>query len=193
MREPLRRRLLTKGAGFRQKDCRLSNIQFPKRTNLAIINSGEQKELPMAEMDREIGVKPRRKRSTRRETALRDVRSLAIGVSLEEVAANEGLSPRRARERVSAMFASRKMDPPAEFVQLQIRRLSEAMIVAYGAMSSGNLKAVDRVVKITREFDRYHGFALSLAALPPALASPAVQPALAPPRIEESINRVASD
>lgn len=168
-------------------------------TNRAIVNSGEQKELPMAEMDREIGVKPRRKRSTRRETALRDVRimrSLAIGVSLEEVAANEGLSPRRARERVSAMLAGRKIDPPAEFVQLQIRRLSEAMIVAYAAMSSGNLKAVDRVVKITREFDRYHGFALSLAALaaaPPALASPAVQPALAPPRIEESINRVASD
>jgi hypothetical protein len=71
-----------------------------------------------------------------------------------------------------------------------------AMIVAYAAMSNGNLKAVDRVVTITREFDRYHGFALSLAALaaaPPALASPAAQPALAPPKIEESLNRVASD
>ena len=155
--------------------------------------------MPMAEMDREIGVKPRRMRSTKRETALRDagiMRSLAIGLSVEEVAANEGLSLRRARERVSEMFAGRKIDPPAEFVQLQIRRLSEAMIVAYAAMSIGNLKAVDRVVKITREFDRYHGFALSLAALaaaPPALASPPVQPALAPPKIEESINRVASD
>ena len=30
--------------------------------------------------------------------------------------------------------------------------------MAYGAMSGGNLKAVDRVVKIVRELDRYHGF-----------------------------------
>jgi hypothetical protein len=43
---PLRRRLLTNGAGFQQKDCRLSNIQFPKMTNRATINSGDQKELP---------------------------------------------------------------------------------------------------------------------------------------------------
>ena len=37
-------------------------------------------------------------------------------------------------------------------------RLSEALIVAYSAMSGGNLRAVDRVVKIVRELDRYHGF-----------------------------------
>ena len=37
-------------------------------------------------------------------------------------------------------------------------RLNEAMIVAYGAMAGGNLKAVDRVVRIVSEMDRYHGF-----------------------------------
>ena len=49
---------------------------------------------------------------------------------------------------------------------MQIRRLSEAMLVAYSAMSGGNLKAVDRVVKIVRELDRYHGFALAQPLAP---------------------------
>jgi hypothetical protein len=57
---------------------------------------------------------------------------------------------------------------------MQIERLNEAMLVAYGAMSGGNLQAVDRVVKITREFDRYHGFARSLAA-PAARPRPAAK------------------
>ena len=40
-------------------------------------------------------------------------------------------------------------------------RLSEALLVAYSAMSGANLRAVDRVVKIVRELDRYHGFSAS--------------------------------
>jgi hypothetical protein len=112
---------------------------------------------------------------------LRLIRALAPGQSIEEVAAREDISLRRARERVSAIL-SRRADPPAEFAQLQIRRRSEAMLVAHGAMSNGNLKAVDQVVKITREFDRYFGLALSLSAaapeavapLPPALPTPAL-------------------
>ena len=48
--------------------------------------------------------------------------------------------------------------PPAEFVALQVSRLNEALLVAYSAMSGTNLKAVDQVVKIVRELDRYHGF-----------------------------------
>jgi len=46
---------------------------------------------------------------------------------------------------------------------VQIARLNEAMLIAYGAMKDGNLAAVDRVLKITREYDRYHGLALTLA------------------------------
>ena len=45
---------------------------------------------------------------------------------------------------------------PAGYVALQIRRLSEALIVAYSAMGGANLKALDRVVKIVRELDRYY-------------------------------------
>jgi len=146
----------------------------------------------MVVTERNKEAKPRRKRSTQREMALRDqrlIRALAAGQTIEELAAREDIPLRRVRERVSAIL-SRSPDPPAEFAQLQIRRLNEAMIVAYAAMSNGNLKAVDRVVKITREYDRYAGLAHSLAApAAPALPAPPLSlapPALAPPQDDEA-------
>ena len=56
-------------------------------------------------------------------------------------------------------FLARRMPaPPEEFVAIQVGRLNEAMLVAFSAMEgTSNLKAVDRVVKIVRELDRYHG------------------------------------
>jgi hypothetical protein len=56
------------------------------------------------------------------------------------------------------MLASREIDPPAGFVQLQIARLSEAMIVARTMMMEGDLQAMDRLIRLTGELDRYHGF-----------------------------------
>ena len=47
--------------------------------------------------------------------------------------------------------------PPEEFVAIQVSRLNEAMLIAFSAMSPANLTAVDQVVKIVREFDRYGG------------------------------------
>jgi len=48
---------------------------------------------------------------------------------------------------------------PTEYAALQVSRLNEALIVAYAAMGNGNLQAVQTVVKIVRELDRYHGYA----------------------------------
>jgi hypothetical protein len=93
----------------------------------------------------------KRRRATKRELAKRDLRfieKLAAGVTIEEIAVAEGISPQRARERKAVILARRGIDPPHEFIQLQIRRLSEAMLVAYSAMGNGNLHAVDQVVKI---------------------------------------------
>src|SRR5271166_5353527 len=62
------------------------------------------------------------------------------------------------RALVREILARRMPEPPAEFVALQVNRLNEALLVAHGAMWGANLGAVDRVVKIVRELDRYHGF-----------------------------------
>jgi len=91
--------------------------------------------------------RPKRPRATKRELAQRDLRlieNLAAGVTIEEIAASEGISCKWARERKAALLAERTIDRPHEFIQLQIRRLNEAMLVAYGSMTTGNVKAVDQ-------------------------------------------------
>ena len=65
-------------------------------------------------------------------------------------------------------LARRTPHPPEEFVAIQVGRLNEALLVAYSAMTGANLKAVDRVVKIVRELDRYHGFVTAERRLPEA-------------------------
>jgi hypothetical protein len=62
---------------------------------------------------------------------------------------------RRMRQIIAGMLASRETDPSPGFVQLQIARLSEAMIVARTMMMHGNLQAMDRWIKLTSELDRY--------------------------------------
>ena len=107
------------------------------------------------------------------------VEKLAAGATIEEIAADEGISPQWARERKAAVLAERAIDPPHEFIQLQVRRLSEAMLFAYSAMSIGNLKAIDQVIKVARELDRYHGFGPQAHAPRFAPPSPAAPPPLA--------------
>jgi hypothetical protein len=64
----------------------------------------------------------------------------------------------RVRQTIAETLASREIDPPAGFVQFQIARLSEAMILARTMMMQDNLQAMDRWIKLTSELDRYHGF-----------------------------------
>ncbi len=129
----------------------------------------------------------RQRLEARQAKAERNVRLfnlLKSGVPIAEIALLEGLSARRARELVQEMLERREVDPPAGFAQLQIGRLSDAMMVAYAAMMDGNLHALDRVLRIVGELDRYQGFAgapaepaadatRALAAPAPALALPA--------------------
>jgi hypothetical protein len=161
--------------------------------------SEELKDAAMANDDdiETTRIKPersKRRRATKRELAMRDLKfieKLAAGATIEEIAASEGISVKWARERKAAVLASRVIDTPHEFIKLQIHRLSEAMLVSYAAMSLGDLKAVDKVIKVARELDRYHGFvphpnaprfATSVpAAPPPPLALPeplAAKPAM---------------
>ncbi len=72
------------------------------------------------------------------------------------------------RAVIREILARRMPHPPEQFVAIQLSRLNEALLVAYSAMSMTNLGAVDRVVKIVRELDRYHGFAAAERRLPEA-------------------------
>jgi hypothetical protein len=114
-------------------------------------------------------------RRKRIERERRIISLLNVGVSIGEIAAQERLSLKRMRNLVREILAQRMPRPPAEFVALQISRLNEALLVSYSAMGGANLKAVDRVVRIARELDHYHGLS------PRDVPADAEEPKLAPP------------
>jgi hypothetical protein len=122
---------------------------------------------PEARRDRSAGAR----REARLKRASREKRIIALlnsGMSVAELAAGERVTLRRMQILVRDILARRAPHPPAEYLALQVNRLNEAMIVSYAAMACGNLKAVDRVVRIVSEMDRYHGFAASQISPPAA-------------------------
>ena len=101
-------------------------------------------------------------RARKAERERRIVGLLNRGRSMAEMAESEGVSLNRMRKVVRAIIEKRTPQPPAEYLALQVGRLNEAMLLSFNAMhdddSGANFKAIDSVVKIVREMDRYHGF-----------------------------------
>ncbi len=125
---------------------------------------------------------PARRSAARRATAERKLRileRLTMGASVANIARVEKITIHRVRQIIAEMLEKREVDPPAGFVQLQIARLSEAMVVAHTMMMEGDLKAMDRVIKLTSELDRYHGFVSAPVAPAPEAGPPQIA---APPR-----------
>ena len=121
---------------------------------------------------------PPRHTAMRRATAERKLRILArltAGVSVAEIAGAEDLTIRRAPQLIAETLARREVDPAAGFVQLQIARLTDAMRIAHTKMMKGDLRALDRVVELVGELDRYHGFGRAEIAAPRARTAPAKQ------------------
>jgi hypothetical protein len=127
------------------------------------------------------------RRATRLEKVRREERIVALlnrGASVPEIAASEGLTLKRMRNVVREILSERMPQPPAEFLALQVSRLNEALLVSFTAMHTAaegtNFEAVDRVVRIIRELDRYHGFAAvsrpreerEASRLPPSVECP---------------------
>jgi hypothetical protein len=104
-------------------------------------------EAPTREPARRVA--PRRATGDRR---LRILERLATGLTVAHTVREEGLTVTRTRQILAAMLERREIDPPAGFVQLQIARLSEAMIVAR-TMTRRAMCAMDRLIKLTGELD----------------------------------------
>ena len=107
------------------------------------------------------------------------------GISTAEIAAAEGVTLRRMQILVKTILARHAPSAPADYLALQISRLNQVMFVACGEMRKGDLKVVDRVIRVVGETDRYHGFfpnADDKRVRPDRLASPTQAPlALAVP------------
>jgi hypothetical protein len=120
--------------------------------------------LSSAPARRDRSVQARRKaREAKADRKRRIMGLLNRGVSITEIASLSGVSIQHMRNLVRKILAERMPQPPAEYLALQVSRLNEALLVSYSAMHNSatgtNLEAVDRVVRIVRELDRYHGFA----------------------------------
>ena len=118
---------------------------------------------------------------------MRIVRLLNSGLSIAEIATRERVTDRGMRKYVRGLLARRAPEPPAEFMALQVSRLNEALFVSYNAMSGAILEAVDRVVKIVRELDRYHGFTAEASPLRPSRLAP---PSSTPLALQAPADRV---
>ena len=61
----------------------------------------------------------------------RIIERLGAGVGIGEIALHEKLSRRRVRQLVAKRLSERDRLPTEEFAELQVRRLSEALLVSY--------------------------------------------------------------
>jgi hypothetical protein len=124
-------------------------------------NAVETPSLPARRRDRS----PEARRAERVKKAERETRIVGLlnrGVSIAEIASRERVTLNRMRKVIRAILERRMPQPPAEYLALQVSRLNEALIISYSAMynpkTGADFKAIDSVVKIVREMDRYHGF-----------------------------------
>lgn len=147
-----------------------------------------------ARRDRSIQAR-RKAREAKAALDLQIIELLNRGVSVAEIASRSGVSIQHMRKLVRKILAERMPEPPAEFLALQVSRLNEALLVSYSSMHNSvtgtNFEAVDRVIRIVRELDRYHGFAaaprLREEREPLRLPPPAESPIAIGPAIGETI------
>jgi hypothetical protein len=145
---------------------------------------------------------PEARRARRLKEVLRERRIVDLlnrGLPMAEIAGREGVTLNRMRKVVRDILAKRMPQAPAEYLALQVGRLNEAMFLSYGHMYSPeggpNFKAIDSVLKIVREMDRYHGFAPGAAgaAPQPPAALPGPPLAIAPPDLDRVAIGAATD
>ena len=98
---------------------------------------------------------PKRSRTSR---ARRVFASLIAGAGVDQIAAAERLTRKRTESILREALRSRWVVQAEEFAQLQIARLEQMIHRLLDRIQKGDLKAIDRALKIVDRLDRYHGF-----------------------------------
>jgi DNA-binding CsgD family transcriptional regulator len=163
----------------------------------ALPDPAERPASPAPKRDRSAARSARLAKETARERRIVDL--LNRGLSMDEIARRDGVTLNRMRKVVGDILARRAPQAPAEYLALQVGRLNEAMLLSYGHMYSEatgpNFKAIESVLKIVREMDRYHGFlpAAGGRAIERAPALPTPPLALSPPDLGRVAIGAATD
>jgi hypothetical protein len=110
---------------------------------------------------------PPRRLGTRAQRALRDERILERmqgGWDYEGIARTQALSVRRVRFIVAQAMKSRRADPNSDHARLQRLRLGPSLRLAAEAVASGDLRGIDRLLRLLDRLDRYNSTAVSIQA-----------------------------
>ncbi|HLH50410.1 MAG TPA: sigma factor-like helix-turn-helix DNA-binding protein [Roseiarcus sp.] len=100
--------------------------------------------------------RPRVTAADRAQRRLRIFARLQAGWSYEAIAQEENLSRERIRQIVKQTLDRREVDPEADFVRLQIARLDPALRLAAEKIAAGDLRAIDRLLRVLDRMDEYH-------------------------------------
>jgi hypothetical protein len=99
----------------------------------------------------------RSKRSGQTRTQ-RVLAALIAGAGVDEISTAERLTRKRTENILRQELRDRWVAPAEEFARLQIARLECMIAKLVDRLQDGDLKAIDRALKIVDRLDRYHGF-----------------------------------
>ena len=77
---------------------------------------------------------------------------------VDEIGATERLTRKRTESILRQELRNRWVAPAEDFARLQIARLEQMILKLLERLQDGDLKAIDRALKIVDRLDRYHGF-----------------------------------
>jgi hypothetical protein len=97
----------------------------------------------------------KRSRVTR---AQRVLASLIAGAGVDEIGVAERLTRKRTESILRQELRSRWVAPAEDFARLQIARLEQMFLKLLDRLQDGDLRTIDRALKIVDRLDRYHGF-----------------------------------
>ena len=100
-------------------------------------------------------IRSKRARVTR---AQRILASLIAGAGVDEIGAGERLTRKRTESILRQELRNRWVAPAEDFARLQIARLEQMLLKLLDRLQDGDLKAIDRAIRIVDRLDRYHGF-----------------------------------
>jgi hypothetical protein len=78
------------------------------------------------------------------------------GWPYEAIAAEEDLTRERVRQIVRESLEEREADPERDHKRLQAARLDPALRLAAEKVAAGDLKAIDRLIRVLNQLDKYN-------------------------------------
>ena len=81
---------------------------------------------------------------------------LLEGQSVAAIGEAEGVTPRRVRQIIQESLERWDADPVGDYVGVQIARLETALRLIERRLAEGEAKAIDQLVKVLGQLDKYH-------------------------------------